>query len=147
MEIDVVKLDISNNYHSTLHDLIQQIASVLGKPTNYGPTDQELLLLARQEAHLKSVNTQKKRDNYLAREMENTANRCTKDSVWAAQTKEICLQQQQYLHSQSMPLRNYLMKFVMPVLTRGLVDISKITPDDPIDFLAEFLFKNNPCVT
>ena len=146
MEIDVLKLDIVN-YHYPLRDVIQQITNVLGKPTNYGPTEQELLLLTQQETHLKLTNARDTRDNYLSKEMEDSANRCTKDAIWAAQTKEISLQQQQYLHCQSMPLRNYLMKFVTPVLTRGLVEISKITPDDPVDFLAEFLFQNNPCVT
>ena len=34
-----------------------------------------------------------------------------------------------------MPLRNYLMKHVMPTLTEGLIEACKVKPDDPIDYL------------
>ena len=76
------------------------------------------------------------------------------------------------LENQSIPLRNYLMKHVMPTLTKGLIDSCKVRPDDPIDYLvrapfhlffvahvfveckevkclcfqAEFLFQHNPQV-
>jgi adenylate kinase len=33
------------------------------------------------------------------------------------------------------------MKHVIPTLTAGLIQVAKIRPDDPIDFLAEFMFK------
>lgn len=47
------------------------------------------------------------------------------------------------LEAQSMPLRHYLMQHVMPTLTKGLVQISKTRPDDPVDALAEFLLRDN----
>ena len=39
------------------------------------------------------------------------------------------------LEAQSVPLRNYLMKHVMPTLTQGLIECCKIRPDDAIDYL------------
>ena len=45
---------------------------------------------------------------------------------------------------QSVPLRNYLMKHVMPTLTQGLIECCKVRPDDPVDYLAEYLFAQNP---
>lgn len=33
------------------------------------------------------------------------------------------------------------MKNVIPTLTAGLIEVAKIRPEDPIDFLAEFMFK------
>lgn len=48
------------------------------------------------------------------------------------------------LEAASQPLRNFLMKHVMPTLSEGLIEVCKARPDDPVDFLAEFLFKNNP---
>jgi adenylate kinase len=35
-----------------------------------------------------------------------------------------------------MPLRNYLMEFVVPILNEGLLEISNIIPDDPVELLA-----------
>ena len=39
------------------------------------------------------------------------------------------------LETRSMPLRNYLMKHVMPTLTEGLIEACKVKPDDPVDYL------------
>lgn len=43
----------------------------------------------------------------------------------------------------SLPLRNYLMKNIVPKLTEGLVEVARVRPQDPIDYLAEYLFRNN----
>lgn len=32
---------------------------------------------------------------------------------------------------------------VIPVLTEGLIEVCKVKPDDAIDFLAEYLFKQS----
>ena len=59
---------------------------------------------------------------------------------------EVKKQEQEALEAVSAPLRNYLMRHVMPTLTQGLVEVCKARPEDPIDFLAEYLFKANPQV-
>jgi hypothetical protein len=41
-------------------------------------------------------------------------------------------------------LRQYLMKHVLPLVTEGLLEVSRVEPSDPIDYLAEYLFKNAP---
>lgn len=53
-------------------------------------------------------------------------------------TEEIAL-----LEVQSQPLRNYLMQHVMPTLSQGLIECVRARPDDPIDFIAEYLFHHN----
>jgi adenylate kinase len=58
--------------------------------------------------------------------------------------KEVRKQEQEVLEAQSVPLRAYLMKFVMPTLTAGLIEVCKVRPEDPVDFLAEYLFKQTP---
>ncbi|KAG7299423.1 hypothetical protein JYU34_016376 [Plutella xylostella] len=42
------------------------------------------------------------------------------------------------------PMRNYLMSYIFPVLTPALLEVAKVRPTDPVDFLAEYLFKLNP---
>lgn len=39
------------------------------------------------------------------------------------------------LETHSIPLRNYLMRHVMPTLTEGLVEVCKVRPIDPVDYL------------
>ncbi|XP_025775183.1 adenylate kinase 7 [Puma concolor] len=58
--------------------------------------------------------------------------------------EEVKREERELLEAQSIPLRNYLMTHVMPTLMQGLNECCKVRPDDPVDFLAEYLFKNNP---
>ena len=39
--------------------------------------------------------------------------------------------------------RKFLLLNIMPILTKGLLEVCKINPIDPIDYLADFLFKNS----
>jgi len=43
------------------------------------------------------------------------------------------------LEKHSEPLRTYLMQFVVPTLTTGLIDVCRETPEDPVAYLAEYL--------
>merc|ERR1719198_2077704 len=43
------------------------------------------------------------------------------------------------LEKHSENLRQYLMQFVVPTLTTGLIDVCRETPEDPIAYLAEYL--------
>ena len=54
-------------------------------------------------------------------------------------------QEEELLEIQSIPLRNYLMKHVMPTLTMGLIECSKQRPDDPVDFLVSHI-NSYPCL-
>jgi len=60
-------------------------------------------------------------------------------NILAIKLEEVRKQEQEVLEVQSIPLRNYLMKYVMPTLTSGLIDICKIRPEDPIDYLVSFI--------
>lgn len=52
-----------------------------------------------------------------------------------AQLAQVHQEEQEMLEAQSVPLRNYLMKHVMPTLTKGLIEVTKVKPDDPVDYL------------
>ena len=47
----------------------------------------------------------------------------------------------------SQPMRKYLIDNVLPSLTRGLQEVAKVRPDDPVDYLAEYLFNLDPQLT
>eukprot|EP00054_Salpingoeca_dolichothecata_P016053 m.93535 g.93535 ORF g.93535 m.93535 type:complete len:50 (+) comp21788_c0_seq2:37-186(+) len=36
--------------------------------------------------------------------------------------------------------------FVQFVFQQGLIEVCKVRPEDPVDYLAEYLFKQNPQV-
>lgn len=39
--------------------------------------------------------------------------------------------------------REFLMKNIVPILSEGLIEITKVAPIDPIDYLAEYVFKKS----
>lgn len=54
---------------------------------------------------------------------------------------EVKREEFELLEAQSIPLRNYLMKHVMPTLTQGLIECCKTRPDDAIDYLVGVFFQ------
>jgi len=44
------------------------------------------------------------------------------------------------LDSEAMPLRQYLLSSVVPTLSEGLSKVCREQPEDPIEFLAQYLF-------
>ena len=39
--------------------------------------------------------------------------------------------------------RQFLMKYIIPVLTEGMIDVWKVGPIDPVEYLAEYIFKRS----
>lgn len=40
-------------------------------------------------------------------------------------------------------MRQFLMKYIIPVLTEGMIDVWKVGPLDPVDYLADYIFKRS----
>lgn len=57
--------------------------------------------------------------------------------------EQIKVREKEMLESRSQPLRYYLMEHVVPLITEGIFEICKSTPEDPVEFLAQFLYKKN----
>lgn len=47
----------------------------------------------------------------------------------------------QEIQQQSLPVRHYLMKYVLPKLSTGIVELAKVRPPNPMQFLANHLFQ------
>lgn len=48
------------------------------------------------------------------------------------------------LNTHALSVRQYLEKSVVPVLMEGLTSLVRERPEDPVEYLAAFLRKNNP---
>ena len=40
-------------------------------------------------------------------------------------------------------MRQFLMKQIIPVLTEGMIDVYRVNPIDPVDYLSEFIYKKS----
>ncbi|NXA37059.1 KAD7 kinase, partial [Eudromia elegans] len=132
--IDVVKLEDPEN-----RVIIKEIIKEIGEPRNYGLTDEEKENLERKAAEERLAKEAKEAAEQERREAEEKAERKEKWLEWNKRLAEVKRQEEELLEAQSIPLRNYLMKHVMPTLMRGLNECCKIRPEDPVDFLVRWL--------
>jgi adenylate kinase len=58
----------------------------------------------------------------------------------AARIRLLAESEAQLLDNETAPLRQYLMINVVPTLTEGLMEVCKVSPEDPIEYLSEYLF-------
>mmetsp|Transcript_10368 Transcript_10368/g.23870 ORF Transcript_10368/g.23870 Transcript_10368/m.23870 type:complete len:128 (-) Transcript_10368:168-551(-) len=67
------------------------------------------------------------------------------DNAEVGQTAEAAaLNVSQQLNLQSLPIRQYLETTVVSLLVNGLTQLVKARPEDPVEYLAAYLLKNNP---
>ncbi|XP_056203824.1 adenylate kinase 7 [Falco biarmicus] len=137
--IDVAKFEDPENRF-----IIKEIIKEIGEPRNYGLTDAEKEKLERKAAEECLVREAQEKAERKRKQAEERAERMANWEEWNKHMEEVKRQEQELLEAQSMPLRNYLMKNVMPTLMQGITECCRIRPDDPVDFLAEYLFKNSP---
>ncbi|OCT65035.1 hypothetical protein XELAEV_18041277mg [Xenopus laevis] len=143
-EIHPLHIDVTKDDDPYYKDVVKQICKAVGESRNYGLTAEEL---AEQElkAAQESLACEAERKAELERkEAEEAAEKVARWEEWNRRLDEVKRQERELLEAQSVPLRNYLMKNVMPTLMQGLNECCKVRPDDPVDFLAEYIFRNNP---
>ncbi|XP_055729279.1 adenylate kinase 7a isoform X2 [Salvelinus fontinalis] len=143
LEIHPEHIEVNNAGDPEYGDVMDKIIRLVGRPRNYGPTPEE-----RKEMERKSVEETAQRlvletAEWKRREAETAAKMATQLEEWNRHVTEVKRQEHELLEARSAPLRNYLMNYVMPSLTEGMMECCKAQPDDPVDFLAEYLLRNN----
>jgi adenylate kinase len=111
---------VAFNYHPTL----QHVASVRAAAAT--AADEKAAAAAATKA-------QDEASEAAARAAQNESN--------AVRHAQVLVEDQEMVEACSLPLRAYLMDNVIPALVDGLLDTCKVKPVDPIDYLAEYLFR------
>eukprot|EP00967_Tisochrysis_lutea_P131232 scaffold227934_cov24-Tisochrysis_lutea.AAC.1 len=140
----VEALALSSGAEVTADAFLSKVRIYLGLPRNYGPSDEEIAAakaLAEQEAAKAAAEAEAQQRAIEAAEKAERERRKVQE---ARRLAELQMQERELLEVRSQPLRNYLMANVIPTLTEGLIEVCKVKPEDPIDHLAEWLFKNSP---
>ncbi|CAJ1078334.1 adenylate kinase 7a [Xyrichtys novacula] len=123
--------------------LLKRITEAVGAPKNYGMSPEEL---EREERKKEGERRQKAAAEAAEKKRRNEAalaEMAIQYEEWHKNLREVEKQEQELLEAHCLPLRNYLMKYVMPSLTEAMLECSKVKPEDPVDFLAEHLLRNN----
>jgi adenylate kinase len=93
------------------------------KPHKYGLTAEEEELAKRKELVEKEKREREEREERERAEQEAETDRMKKQKQWSTKLEQVKRQQHEILDTQSLPLRNYLMRQVMPTLTKALIGI------------------------
>uniref|UniRef100_A0A8C9V276 Adenylate kinase 7a n=1 Tax=Scleropages formosus TaxID=113540 RepID=A0A8C9V276_SCLFO len=144
LEIHPEQTEIASDDDIEYLVVMEKVCKILGKPRNYGPTKEEQELQEQRAAAERLRQMEAEKAEAERKEAEEAADRAARWEEWSNRLAEVRQQEEELLEAQSVPLRNYLMKNVMPTLTQGLIQCCRLKPDDPVDFLAEYLFRNRP---
>ncbi|KAG5265339.1 hypothetical protein AALO_G00241190 [Alosa alosa] len=146
LDIQPEHIEISSSDDVDYLVVMEKIVRRVGPPQNYGPTSEELQEEGRRRGEAKLKKQAEEAAERERLEAEEAAQREARWEEWSRQLEEVKRQENELLEAQSVPLRGYLAQHVMPTLTAGLIECCQNRPSDPIDFLAEYLFQNNPDV-
>eukprot|EP00003_Mantamonas_plastica_P025741 TRINITY_DN5110_c0_g1_i7.p1 TRINITY_DN5110_c0_g1~~TRINITY_DN5110_c0_g1_i7.p1 ORF type:complete len:784 (+),score=355.99 TRINITY_DN5110_c0_g1_i7:218-2353(+) len=124
--------------------LFESMIKLIGAPHNYGPTKEEIEAKEQRKLEKEQLLEEHVQQEIARRDQEEEDERRKHNEEITMRLGEIEQQEREALEALSMPLRSYLVVNVLPTLSEGLIQVSKLRPQDPVDYLAEYLFKHNP---
>ncbi|XP_029973382.1 adenylate kinase 7-like [Salarias fasciatus] len=144
MDVAPLHLEIGSSSEPDWGLLMQKVYDTLGQPKNYSSTREE-----EEEEELRKAEERLRREAQDKEEEERWKEeeaRCREArwKEWTEKQEVVRQQEEELLEAQSLSTRNYLLEHVMPTLTQGLAECCAVRPENPVEFLAEYLFKNNP---
>ncbi|NXF91297.1 KAD7 kinase, partial [Eubucco bourcierii] len=139
LEIHPQFIDVSKFEDPENRFILKEIIKEIGEPRNYGLTDEEKEELEHKAAEERIIKEAQEKAEQELKEAKERDERMANWEEWNKNLEEVKRQEQELLEAQSIPLRNYLMKNVMPTLMQGINECCRIRPDDPVDFLVRQL--------
>uniref|UniRef100_A0A3Q1CW12 Nucleoside-diphosphate kinase n=1 Tax=Amphiprion ocellaris TaxID=80972 RepID=A0A3Q1CW12_AMPOC len=114
-------------------DIMKKITEMVGVPRNFGLSPEE-----QDEEYRKKEEERKQKLAAEAAERKRQKEAALAEMVVQYEEwnlSEVKRQEYRMLEARCLPLRNYLMKYVMPSLTEAMLECCKIKPEDSVDFL------------
>lgn len=143
-EILPIFIDIAEGAPETgreVQALTEEIEGICGPKRVYGPSAAQLAEMEERAAEERRKVEEREQQRISEESARVEAESAERHKEWQARVDKLKQEEQHVLDLQSVPHRTYLMDSVMPTIAAGLVELAKIRPDDPIDFLAEFLIR------
>ncbi|KAH9280344.1 Adenylate kinase 7 [Echinococcus granulosus] len=138
--IRAFNFDVETDTSGVFNEIERKIRAAIGPPRNYGPSTSKTVTI-REKIRLKEE--EERRELEKAREAEEFRRREVRKREFSGLLERVRTEEDEALLEASKPLREFLSKFVMPTLTKGIFECIWRRPEDPIDYLAEYLFRNN----
>uniref|UniRef100_A0A8D3BBE3 Uncharacterized protein n=1 Tax=Scophthalmus maximus TaxID=52904 RepID=A0A8D3BBE3_SCOMX len=119
-------------------DVVKKITVMVGVPKNYGLSPEEQEEVDRKKEKLRRQTMAAEAAENKRRNETALAAMAAPYEEWKKNVAEVKRQEHELLEAHSLPLRNYLMKYVMPSLSEAMLEGCKVRPEDPVDFLVTY---------
>jgi adenylate kinase len=115
-----------------------------GRPMNFLPSVEEMVLKRRifmqQRDEAKMAQVRKSEASEAQKKEEFSKHR---ESLARERFEGIRKELQVAARAQAIPLRKYLMDNIMPSLAEALIQVCKVMPEDPVDYVAELMYAHS----
>ncbi|XP_046399944.1 adenylate kinase 7-like [Ischnura elegans] len=122
-----------------LEKAFKKMIGIIGSPTNLGPLEDEEAHMSPEEKALIQQQEEEELKDLLEKERLEKVERRKKMEEWAKTRLSLKLEEERLLEAKTIPIREYLNKEIFPFLKEGLQEIYRVKPNDPVDYLAEYL--------
>ncbi|GKT34713.1 putative multi-domain containing protein [Aduncisulcus paluster] len=124
------------------YDLLKMITvctEIVGQKRSFEPTKEEILykraLMARQQEEMLMKEEARTREQLrIQKKEEEERERLEKEKI-----EELRKEEERLLDVRSAPIRRFLGDTVLDIVALGLREVGELRPDDPVEYLAEFL--------
>jgi adenylate kinase len=113
----------------------------IGGPHVFPPSKEEIAAAEKAAAAANAASAAKAAEELAARVAAETEAATARRRAAEARLQAVGAQKSALLEARSVPLRQYLIDTVLPALTSAMVEVAEVRPEDPIDYLAEFLMR------
>ena len=112
-----------------------------GRSYNYLPSVR-VLNVKREEELVKEEKQTKAEKASAEEESKNTsdAKHSALEKLQEGRLESIRAHMEELENTKKLNMRQFLMKQIIPVLTEGMIDVYRVGPTDPVDYLADYIF-------
>ncbi|XP_024945261.1 adenylate kinase 7 isoform X2 [Cephus cinctus] len=136
LDIHPLIISIENETCPDMFETFVRCIKKIGKPRNYGPSAKEVADARKRTDSEAFAAATIQREREAIEDFARRREREEKMMEWTNLLEKLKEEEEEQLCILGEPLRNYLMKYVFPTLTQGLIEVAKLRPEDPVDFLA-----------
>ncbi|KRX09632.1 P-loop containing nucleoside triphosphate hydrolase [Pseudocohnilembus persalinus] len=141
--VEVLEINLENSKQNVM-DEMRSFIERNGEFSNYMVQEQQEEEKRKEDLKNQNKNQEEEESKQAElRDQNEEEAREIQDAEFKIKMENLKNQERDILDKRSQPLRQYLADNVVPFLTEGLIEICKNPSDDPVDTLAEYLFKRS----
>lgn len=135
----MLNLPVAGRDPEELFESVRIYMESKGRPFNYLPNEEEVAaqVLAQRTSKLQEL----KAKAAAEKTSDKAGAKAQKGEIQMQKTRMALVEKHKEEQSslRELPLRDYLMRYMVPTLTEGLIEVCKVVPDNPVDYLANYL--------